>query len=59
MRIVKAYERLTVIAGMNGDDSAALNALMLHPLVGDFEKAKACYEEMKEAHKAYLPQFYK
>lgn len=59
MRIVKAYERLAVKAGMDGDDDAALNALMLHPLVGDFEKAKACYEEMKEAHAAYLPQFKK
>lgn len=59
MRIVKEYEKLTVEAGMNGDDTAALNALMLHPLVGDFANARACYEEMKLAHKANLPQFYK
>lgn len=59
MRIVKEYEKLTVEAGMNGDDTAALNALMLHPLVGDFANAKACYEEMKTAHKEHLPQFYK
>lgn len=59
MRIVKEYEKLTVDAAMNGDDEAALNALMLHPLVGDFARAKACYEEMKEAHKAHLPEFYK
>ena len=58
MRIVKEYEKLTVDAAMNGDDSAALNALMLHPLVGDYARAKACYEEMKEAHKDYLPEFY-
>lgn len=59
MRIVKEYEKLTVDAGRTGNDEAALNALMLHPLVGDFENAKACFEEMKEAHKQYLPQFFK
>ena len=59
MRIVKEYEKLTVNAGRTGNDEAALNALMLHPLVGDFENAKACFEEMKEAHKQYLPQFFK
>ena len=44
---------------MKGSDEDALNALMLHPLCGDFAQAKACYEEMKEAHKEYLPQFFK
>lgn len=57
MRIVKEYEKLTVDAGRTGNNEAALNALMLHPLIGDFEKAKACFEEMKEAHKQYLTQF--
>lgn len=57
MRIVKEYEKLTVDAGRTGNNEAALNALMLHPLIGDFENAKACFEEMKEAHKQYLPQF--
>ena len=57
--VVKKYEKLTVQAAMNGDDAAALNALMIHPLVGDFNKAKACYEEMKFAHGAFLPQFKK
>lgn len=59
MRIVKEYEKLTVDAGRLGDDKAALNALMLHPLVGDFENSRSCYEEMKQAHKEYLPQFFK
>ncbi len=58
MRIVKEYEKLTLEAGMTGSDGAALNALVLHPLVGDFNNAKDCYEEMKEAHKRYLPQFF-
>lgn len=58
MRTVKAYEKYTVDAAMKGSDEDALNALMMHPLCGDFAQAKACYEEMKEAHKKYLPQFY-
>lgn len=59
MRTVKSYEKYTVEAAMKGSDEDAMNALMLHPLCGDFAQAKACYEEMKEAHKEYLPQFFK
>ncbi len=58
MRTVKEYEKLTVEAALTGDESAALNALMLHPLVGDYHRAKACFCEMKEAHKSFLPEFY-
>jgi len=59
MRIVKAYEKLTIKAALSGDDNAALNALMLNPLIGDFQAAKACYYEMKEANKPYLSRFFK
>ena len=59
MRTVKSYEKYTVEAGIKGSDEDALNALMLHPLCGDFAQAKACFEEMKAAHKKYLPQFFK
>jgi 6-phospho-beta-glucosidase len=57
MKTVKAYERHTVQAAIYGDDSEAMKALLIHPLIGDYHKAKMCYEEMKQAHKAYLPQF--
>ena len=57
MTIVKAYEKYTVEAGMTGDLHAAYNAMMVHPLIGDFAKAKACFEELKDAHREYLPQF--
>ena len=57
MQVVKTYEKYTVEAGMNGDDKAAYNALMVHPLIGDFKKARDCYEEMKDAHREFLPQF--
>ncbi len=58
MKVVKAYERHTVKAAMDGDDDEAMRALLIHPLVGDYNKAKQCYEEMKQAHKAYLPNFF-
>ncbi|MDF2987234.1 MAG: glycoside hydrolase family 4 [Eubacterium sp.] len=58
MRMVKAYERNTVIAAISGDDAAAMRALLMNPLVGDYHLAKACFDDLKEAHKAYLPQFF-
>lgn len=59
MQTVKAYERHTVQAAINGDEDEAVKALLIHPLIGDYNKATACFKEMKEAHKAYLPQFEK
>ncbi len=58
MRIVKTYEKYTVEAGLTGSNDAAMNALLVHPLIGDWEKAEKCFEEMKQAHRAYLPQFF-
>jgi 6-phospho-beta-glucosidase len=58
MKTVKAYERHTVKAAMDGDDDEAIKALLIHPLIGDYNKAKQCYEEMKLAHRAYLPCFF-
>jgi 6-phospho-beta-glucosidase len=57
MRMIKAYERETVAAAVSGSEDAAMRALMMNPLSGDYHAAHACFQEMKEAHKAYLPQF--
>jgi 6-phospho-beta-glucosidase len=57
MNSVKYYEKLTIEAALEGCDNKALAALLLNPLVGDFDRARACYFEMKEAHKEYLPTF--
>lgn len=57
MKLVKAYERHTVEAAITGDEEEALRALMINPLVLDYQVAKACFEELKEAHQDYLPQF--
>lgn len=57
MQAVKAYEKLAVSAAMNGSRADALAALMVHPLIGDYDKASAVLEEMLEANAEYLPQF--
>lgn len=57
MTTIKAYEKYTVAAAVSGNDYDSYNAMMIHPLIGDFEKARACYEEMKDAHREFLPQF--
>ncbi len=57
MQAVKAYEKLTVRAGIEGSYEAALGALLANPLVGDYYKAKGVLDEMLEANKEFLPQF--
>jgi 6-phospho-beta-glucosidase len=56
---VKNYEQLTVEAAVTGDHETAVLALLAHPLVGDYEKAKALFAEMLEANRVYLPVFFK
>ena len=58
MQAVKAYERLAAQAAMEGDMGAALEALAVHPLIGDIQAGKACLQEMLQANRAYLPQFF-
>ncbi|WP_314591316.1 6-phospho-beta-glucosidase [Paenibacillus terrigena] len=58
MRMVKAYERETVAAAVHGDEDAAMRALLMNPLVGDYDTAYQCFSELKAAHKADLPQFF-
>jgi len=57
MQAVKAYEKLTVRAAVNGSRTDALAALMVHPLIGDYRRAKAVLNEMMEANADYLPEF--
>jgi len=59
MRAVKAYEKLTVRAALEGDRDLALEALMAHPLVGDVAKAVPLLEEMLLANKDYVPNFFR
>ncbi len=54
---VKNYEQLVVEAAVTGDREIALLALLAHPLVGDYEKAKGMLTEMLAANREFLPQF--
>jgi len=55
MQAVKAYEKLTVRAALNGSRADALAALMVHPLIGDYNKAVAAFNEMTVANAEFLP----
>jgi 6-phospho-beta-glucosidase len=57
MRVVKEYENHAVKAAMTGSKEEALRAMLIHPLIGDSENARACFEELQAAHKQWLPQF--
>ncbi len=54
---VDAYEELTIQAAVSGDEDLAQLALLSHPLVPSWDVAKALWEEIKTAHRQYLPQF--
>ena len=56
MQAVKAYEKLTVRAVINGSRSDALSALMIHPLIGDYQKAKGVLDEMFSANAEFVPK---
>ncbi|MEI7904138.1 MAG: hypothetical protein WCI43_01835 [Candidatus Firestonebacteria bacterium] len=53
-----AIHRLTVDASMTGDRKLALKALMLDPLLKDFNTADKLLEEMLVKQKRYLPKFF-
>jgi 6-phospho-beta-glucosidase len=56
MQAVKAYEKLTIRAALNGSRKDALAALMIHPLIGDYHKAIGVMDEMFKANKNYIPK---
>ena len=56
IQAVKAYEKLTVKAAINGSRTDALAALMVHPLIGDYHKAKAVLDDMIAANADFLPE---
>ena len=57
LHAVKAYEELAVKAGVEGDRTAALQALVAHPLIPSFTVAKGLLDRILEANAEYLPQF--
>lgn len=59
MLMMKAYEKHAVNAALNGDIDEAMRALLINPLAGDYKSFYPCFMELLEAHKTYLPQFFK
>ncbi|MEK4003172.1 6-phospho-beta-glucosidase [Paenibacillus sp. FSL H3-0333] len=57
LQVVKAYEELTIDAAVRGDYASALQALTIHPLVGDERIAKEVLADILEQNAEYLPQF--
>lgn len=56
---LKAFEIIATNAAVTGDYEQALVAMSINPLVQSEETGKLILDEMLEAHKAYLPQFFK
>jgi 6-phospho-beta-glucosidase len=56
---VKAYEELTVAAGVTGDVALAIQALVANPFIPSVKIAREIWKEMSEAHRQYLPQFFR
>jgi len=54
----KAWESWTVKAGVTGSRRAALMAMLVNPLVPSFDVARALLDDMLEANREYLPQFF-
>ena len=55
MKSIKAYERLTIQAAVEGSYALALKALALHPLVPSFESAKLILDDYIAQHGDYFP----
>jgi 6-phospho-beta-glucosidase len=55
---IKSFERVAAEAAVTGNRELAILALTINPLVASDTKAKQIVDEMLEAHKKYLPQFF-
>jgi 6-phospho-beta-glucosidase len=55
---VKSYEILTVEAAVHGDRKAAYQALLAHPLGPSADQVQAVLDDLLEANREYLSQFW-
>ena len=55
----KAWESATVKAAVSGSRKDAVLAMLQNPLVPDYPTAVALVDDLLEAHKEFLPQFFK
>ena len=56
--LMKTFERLVIEAAIKGDRDLAVTALNMNPLCPSDEIANIVIDELLEAHKDYLPQFF-
>jgi 6-phospho-beta-glucosidase len=56
---IKSFERLAAEAAVTCDYYTAFVVMTINPLVPSDTIAKQMLDEMLEAHKDYLPQFFK
>ena len=59
VHMMKTFERMVIEAAVSGDRNLAVAALNLNPLCPSDEIANKVVDELLEAHKEYLPQFFK
>jgi 6-phospho-beta-glucosidase len=55
---IKSFERVAAEAAVTGNYNTALLAMTINPLVPSDKLAKQILDEMLEAHKEHLPQFF-
>lgn len=56
VKMLGEYQALTAEAGWSGTRIDGIRALASHPLVYSIDRAEKLYDEMAQAHKAYLPE---
>lgn len=59
VHMMKTFERLVCEAAVKGDKNIAITALNMNPLCLSDADANMVVDELLEAHKDYLPQFFK
>ncbi len=59
IQTMKTFERLVCEAAVTGNKDLAVTALNMNPLCASDHDANSVVRELLEAHKKYLPQFFK
>ncbi|WP_349944840.1 6-phospho-beta-glucosidase [Lacrimispora sp. BS-2] len=59
IQTIKTFERLVCEAAVTGNRDLAVTALNMNPLCASDHDANVVIEELLEAHKKYLPQFFR
>lgn len=59
IQMIKTFERMVVQAAVTGNRDTAVAALNINPLCPSDELANIVIDELLEAHREYLPQFFK